>query len=217
MSFLDFARGPGLQWSLTIMIVGLCWRIVGVFLGRWRRDLSRPRSEALVQGGLRAIITRSAPARDLEKNIRFQHITGYIWHIGLFITVFFYVPHIAFFKSILGFGWLGLPSHLVVIPAAVTLAVLLMLAIRRMTHPVMRTITRPDDYVSLIIIIAALVTGLMAYAHIGLRYETMLALHLVSVEVLFVWIPFSKLSHMFFWLLSRYRIGTYFERKGVKA
>jgi nitrate reductase gamma subunit len=86
-----------------------------------------------------------------------------------------------------------------------------------MIHPVMRMITRADDYLSLIVIISALVTGLMAYAHMGLRYETMLALHFISVEVLFIWIPFSKLAHMFFWLLSRYRIGTFFERKGVKA
>ncbi len=217
MTLLDFARGPGLQWSLIIMIVGLCWRVIGVFLGRWRRDLSRPRSDALVQGGLRAIITRSAPAPELEKNIRFQHLTGYIWHIGFFMTVLLYEPHIAFFKSILGFGWPGLPSHLVVIPAAITLAIVVMLTIRRMIHPVMRMITTSDDYISLIVIILALVTALMAYAHLGLRYETMLALHFISVELLFIWTPFSKLAHSIFWLLSRYRIGTYFERKGVKA
>ena len=217
MTLLDFAIGPALQWSLMIMIVGLCWRVVGVFLGRWRRDLSRPRSDALVQGGLRAIITRSAPSRELEKNIRFQHLTGYIWHIGFFMTVLLCEPHIDFFKSILGFGWPGLPSHLVVFPAAIALAILVMLTIRRMIDPMMRTITRPDDYLSLIIIISALITGLMAYAHIGPRYETMLALHILNVELLFVWIPFSKLAHMIFWLLSRYRIGAYFERKGVKA
>lgn len=217
MTLLDFARGPGLQWSLMIMIVGLCWRVVGVFLGRWRKDLSRPRSDALVQGGLRAIITRSAPAPELEKNIRFQHYTGYIWHVGFFVTVLLYQPHIAFFKSILGFGWPGLPSHLVVITGAITLATLVMLTIRRMIHPVMRMITTTDDYLSLIIIISAMVTGLMASAHIGPRYEMMLAVHIINVELLFVWIPFSKLVHMFFWLLSRYRIGTYFERKGVKA
>ena len=217
MTLLDFALGPGLQWSLSIMIIGLCWRIVGVALGRWRRDLSRPRSDAGVQGGLRAIITRSAPAPELEKNIRFQHYAGYIWHVGLFMTVLLYQPHIAFFKSILGFGWPGLPSHLVTIPAAITLAVLVMLTIRRVIHPVMRMISTTDDYLSLIIIIAAVLTGLMASAHIGPRYETMLALHFISVELLFIWIPFSKLVHMIFWLLSRYRIGTFFERKGVRA
>jgi nitrate reductase gamma subunit len=144
-------------------------------------------------------------------------LTGYIWHIGFFMTVLLYEPHIAFFKSILGFGWPGLPSHLVVIPAAITLAIVVMLTIRRMIHPVMRMITTSDDYISLIVIILALVTGLMAYAHLGLRYETMLALHFISVELLFIWTPFSKLAHSIFWLLSRYRIGTYFERKGVKA
>jgi len=217
VTLMEFARGPGLQWSLVIMIVGLCWRIVGVFLGRWHRDLSRPRSDAVVQGGLRAIITRSAPAHELEKNIRFQHYTGYLWHVGLFMTVLLYKPHIAFFNSILGFGWPGLPTQLVMIAAAITLALLVMLTIRRMLHPVMRLITTTDDYLSLIIIILAIATGLMASAHMGPRYETMLALHFVSVELLFIWIPFSKLVHMFFWLLSRYRIGAFFERKGVKA
>ena len=217
MSLLDFALGPGLKWSLTIMIAGLCWRTVGIFLAHRRKDLSRPRSQALVQGGLRAIITRSAPARELEKNIRFQHIAGYIWHIGLFITVLLYVPHIAFFESILGFGWPGLPTKIVMFASAVSLAILVMLAIRRMTNPVMKMITRPEDYISLVIMISVFVTGLMAYAHIGPRYETMLALHILSVELLFVWIPFSKLAHMIFWPLSRYRIGLYFERKGVKA
>jgi nitrate reductase gamma subunit len=103
------------------------------------------------------------------------------------------------------------------ITAAITLALLVMLTIRRMIHPVMRLITTTDDYLSLIIIIAAMVTGLMASAHIGPRYETMLAVHFLSVELLFIWIPFSKLVHMIFWLLSRYRIGAFFERKGVKA
>jgi nitrate reductase gamma subunit len=217
MTLLDFARGPALQWSLTIMIVGVFWRLIGVFLGRWRRDLSRPRSDALVRGGLRAIVTRSAPAPELEKNIRFQHYTGYIWHIGFFATVLLYEPHIVFFKSILGFGWPGLPSNLIVIIAAITLAMLVMLTIRRIMHPMMRLITTTDDYLSLIIIIAGLVTGLMAYAHVGPRYETMLGLHILNVELLFIWIPFSKLMHMFFWVLSRYRIGTFFERKGIKA
>jgi len=217
MSLLDFARGPGLQWSLLIMIGGISWRVVGVFLGRWRKDLSRPRSEAVVQGGLRTIITRSAPAHELEKNIRFQHITGYIWHIGFFATVLLFEPHIPFFESVLGFGWPGLPNHLALIVAAITLAVLVMLTIRRMIHPVMRLITTTDDYISLFIVISAMVTGLMATTHTVSPYQTMLAIHLLNVELLFVWIPFSKLGHMFFWLLSRYRIGSYFERKGVKA
>ena len=217
MSLLEFALGPGLKWSLVILILGLCWRVIGVFLGRWRKDLSRPRSDALVQGGLRAIITRSAPAPELEKNIRFQHLTGYIWHIGLFVTVLLYEPQIVFIESVLGFGWPGIPSHLVTISAAITVAVLVLLGVRRMIHPVMRMITTSDDYLSLIIIVASLVTGLMASAHMGPRYETMLAIHILSVELLFVWIPFSKLAHMCFWMLSRYRIGTFFERKGVKA
>ena len=43
MSLLDFARGPGLQWSLVIFVVGVLWRLLGVLLLRTRKDLSEPR------------------------------------------------------------------------------------------------------------------------------------------------------------------------------
>jgi hypothetical protein len=57
----------------------------------------------------------------------------------------------------------------------------------------------------------------MAYAHVGLRYETMLALHILSVEALMLWFPMGKLMHAFLALPSRYQIGVAYERKGVRA
>jgi nitrate reductase gamma subunit len=69
-------------------------------------------------------------------------------------------------------------------------------------------------------VIIPLVTGFLSYAHVGVfgaRYETMLALHILSIEALLVWFPFSKLMHLFYTFPSRYQIGVSMERKGVKA
>jgi len=217
MTLLDFARGPALYWSLAIMVLGIVWRLVGIFLLKPRADLSEPRKGSLAAAGLRTIITRSLPVHELEKKVRFQHLTGYAWHIGLFIVVLLYGPHVAFWKSILGFGWPYLPTIVTTWAAVLTLAILITLLIRRMFHPVMRRINSIDDYISMLVIIVPLTTGLMAYAHVGPKYETMLAIHILSVEAMFIWIPFSKLMHMFMWVPSRYRTGTYYQRKGVKA
>jgi hypothetical protein len=67
------------------------------------------------------------------------------------------------------------------------------------------------------VVILPLVTGLLAFAHIGGRYETVLALHLLSVEAMFVWFPFGKLMHTALTFPARYQAGTSFGRRGVKA
>jgi nitrate reductase gamma subunit len=217
MTLLEFARGPGLQWSLIILVVGIVWRLSGALLLGSRKDLSTARKASGVADGLGTIATRSLPAEAFEKRIRFQHVSGYAWHIALFITVLFFGPHILFFESILGFGWPNLPNGIVVFAGAVALGVLIALLIRRATHPVQKLLSNFDDYFSVIVTMLPLVTGFLAYAHVGGRYETLLAIHLLSIEALFIWFPFGKLMHTAMTFPSRYQAGTSFGRKGVKA
>lgn len=217
MTLLDFARGPGLQWSLFILIAGVLWRLCGAILIRARKDWSKARRDKSVADGLSAIATRSLPAHAFEKRIRFQHYSGYAWHIALFISVLFFAPHILFFESVLGFAWPNLPNGLILITAAIALAILVALLIRRITHPVQRLISNADDYLSVVLVILPLVTGILANAHIGARYETMLAVHLLSVEAMFVWFPFGKMMHATLTFPSRFEAGTRFGRKGVRA
>jgi nitrate reductase gamma subunit len=217
MTLLDFARGPALQWSLTILVAGIAWRLLGALLIGSRKDLSTARKSGGVGEGLGAIVTRSLPAEAFEKRIRFQHVSGYAWHIALFVTVLFFGPHILFFESILGFRWPNLPNAVVVFAGAVALGLLIALLIRRAIHPVQKLLSNFDDYFSLIVTMLPLITGFLAYAHVGGRYETLLAIHLLSIEALFIWFPFGKLMHTALTFPSRYQAGTSFGRKGVKA
>ena len=217
MTLLEFARGPGLQWSLIILVLGIVWRALGALMISARKDLAKAREPGGLKKGLGAIMSRSLPAEAFEKRIRFQHFTGYAWHIALFITVLFFGPHILFFESILGFRWPNLPNGVVLFSGAVAIAILIALLIRRATNPVMKLISNFDDYFSVIVVLAPLVTGILAFAHIGARYETMLAVHLLSVEAMFVWFPFGKLMHTAMTFPSRYQAGTWFGRRGVKA
>lgn len=220
MTLLEFARGPGLQWSLAIFALGVIWRLVGSFLLARKRDRSKPAGTSYVKAGLRAMLMRSAPPHELEKNIQFQHYSGYAWHLGFFATLLLFGPHIPFFKQFLGFGWPALPNTVILVIAGITLAILVALVVRRIVHPVMKQISSTDDWISVFLVILPFVTGFASYAHLQIgeiRYETLLAAHILSVEAMLVWFPFSKLMHMFYAFPARFQVGVAMEHKGVKA
>jgi nitrate reductase gamma subunit len=217
MTLLDFARGPGMQWALWIFFFGVLWRVVGAMFLLGIKDRSKARRKHYVRDGLRTCLTRSTPAHAFEEKIRFQHFTGYAWHIALFISVLFFAPHILFFESILGFSWPHLPNTIILFSAAIATGVLMALLIRRATHPVQRLISNVDDYVSIFVVLLPLITGILAFAHVGGRYETLFAIHLLSVELMLIWYPFGKLMHTIMTFPSRYQSGTFFGHRGVKA
>ena len=217
MSLLDFARGPALYWSLIIMVAGIMLRLVGALFLRHSKPLSKPRSERTIRAGLRTMITRNWLPATLGNRVMLQQVTGYVLHIGLFIVILLYVPHIEFIRGLTGLDWPGLPNNIIHIASAVTLAVMLYLLIRRLTNPVLRTISDADDYVSWLVTFLPLLTGILAYGHLLLRYETMLALHLLSVELLIVWFPFGKLTHALLVFPGRFINGAAFERRGVRS
>jgi hypothetical protein len=45
----------------------------------------------------------------------------------------------------------------------------------------------------------------------------MIGLHILSVEALMVWLPFSKIYHCVTGLPLRFQIGAAYARRGVKA
>lgn len=218
VSLLDFARGPALQVSIIIFLFGLVWRLVGLFLLPWRRTKARPRAEApgRLSGALRGIVGRMWPHKSFVRRSLFSTINGYVFHLGLAIVVFGFGPHIAFFDDLLGVSWPNLPSPLIYVVGAITLGSLIASLARRLTHPVQRMISNIDDYLSWLVTILPVATGLMAAAHAGPRYEIMLAIHLLSVCALLVWLPFGKLMHAFLFVISRGATGARLGQRGAK-
>ena len=64
---------------------------------------------------------------------------------------------------------------------------------------------------------APVLTGLLTVAHLGGRYETLLAIHILSFSVFLIWFPFGKLTHSFVVFGSRYTTGLTFTRRGAKV
>lgn len=215
---LDFARGPGLQFSAAVFVFGVFWRMVSLLFLPRPRDLSVRRkgtAPAFVAGFLE-FFRRMLPKHEFAKRTRFTTINGWVFHLGLAIIVFAYIPHILFLKSLFGFAWPGLPNIVIFAVGGVTLVSLLLALAARLTSPVLKLLTTMDDYLSWLVTILPVVTGLAAASHVGLRYETMLGVHVLSICVFLIWFPFGKLMHAFLVFVTRGEMGAQLSRRGVK-
>lgn len=216
LDLLTFARGSALNWALIIFVAGIVLRLFEIFgLGR-KADLAVPRTES-PGSGWRTMFTRSLPPEGMFKRDPVTYVAGYVFHIGLLLGIFFFAPHIEFFRSLTGLHWPALPSALVdasVVAAIVALAVVLT---HRLSNPVKRMLSGVGDYLAWAVTLLPLLTGYLAYHHLMLEYTLMLALHLFSVELLLVLLPFTKLFHTFSLFISRWYNGDIFARKGVSS
>lgn len=213
---LLWARGTGLQIAVAIFLFGLLVRFAELWLLGRKTDLSAARADTFGPG-LRTVFSRSKPMPGALKQSPLVFIGGYVFHIGFLATLLFYVPHIHFLRSIVGFGWPGLPPFLIDVLGLVTIATLIALLVTRFTDPVRRFLARADDYVAWTVTFLPLLTGYAAFHRLVADYTLMLALHVLSVELLLIAIPFTKLMHMFTFALARWYNGAIAGRKGVRA
>lgn len=219
MELLDFARGPALAFAFAVFVLGVLWRLVGVLLLPRMRDLSPAREGAppALAGALRTIVRHMWPRREFLQATMFGTINSYVFHIGLAVVVFGLAPHILFIRNLTGLAWPSLPSNLVFAAGVVTMVALFAALARRLTHPVLRLLSHAGDYLSWALTTLPVVTGLLATSHLGARYETLLAVHILSVAAFLIWFPFGKLMHAFLFVFSRGATGMRFSHRGVNA
>jgi nitrate reductase gamma subunit len=216
LDLLTFARGCALNWALIIFVAGVVLRLFEIFgLGR-KADLSTPRTDS-PGSGWRTVLTRTLPPEGMLKRDPVTYIGGYVFHFGLFVAMFFFAPHIEFFRSMTGLGWPSLPSALVDASVVAAIVAMGMLLAHRLNNPVKRMLSGFGDYLAWAVTLLPLLTGYLAYHHLFVEYTLMLALHLFSVELLLVLLPFSKLFHTFSAFISRWYNGDFFGRKGVAS
>jgi nitrate reductase gamma subunit len=213
---LMWARGPALQVATVIFLIGILVRILEILVLGRKANLAEARGSA-VAGGLRTIVTRSFPDRGTLRRSTFNVVAGYVFHVGFFVVLLLFAPHILLFQDVLGFGWPSIPTQIIDATTIVTILALLAVLVHRVQHKVMRYLTRFQDYVVWFVTILPLVTGYLAFHRIGLTPPTLIAIHILSVELLMVVFPFTKLMHAFTLFMARYYNGAIAGYKGVNS
>jgi nitrate reductase gamma subunit len=74
-----------------------------------------------------------------------------------------------------------------------------------------------QDYFTWLLSFLPLLTGFMLLRGIGADYTQMMTLHLISVELLLIVTPFTKLAHMLSTFSARWYNGAAAGYKGLKA
>ncbi|MCC2104229.1 MAG: hypothetical protein KDJ20_09410, partial [Hyphomicrobiales bacterium] len=203
---------------MIIFVLGATWRFFGALLLPWRLAPAEPRKGALspIAAAFKGVVVKMWPHKPFQKAGMFTFVNGYILHFGLAIVVFLFAPHILFIKGLTGLSWPALPNNIVHPIAIVTLASLVAGLVHRLRSPVLRLISRADDYVSWLATILPVLTGLHATIHAGGSYETLLAIHILSICAFLIWFPFGKLMHAFMFVFSRAMTGVRMGQRGAE-
>lgn len=214
--FLLWVRGPAFNIALFIMLAGIVVRFMEILLMGRKTNLAEARGSEMA-GGLNTIWRRTLPDADTFRRSGFTIIAGNLFHIGLFVVIFLFVPHILVFERLFGVSWAGLPSNIVDATTVVTIVALLAVLVHRVKDPVLRMLSNFSDYLAWLVTILPLITGWLAFNRVGLSGSTLIGLHILSVELLMVLFPFTKLSHAFTLVLARWYNGAIAGYKGVQS
>jgi nitrate reductase gamma subunit len=214
LEILTWARGPGLALALAIGLFGGLLRIIEIqALGR-KPDFSVPR-EVTPGSGWRTLLSRSLPPPGMLKSAPLTYLGGYVFHIGLAVAVFGFAPHIEVIKGVFGVRWPGLPNLVVDLATIAAIVAMAAVLVGRFADPVKRLLSAFGDWLAWALTFAPLVTGYAAFHHMAEEYTLLLAIHVLSVDLLLALLPFTKLFHVVSLFMSRWYNGDMAARKGV--
>jgi len=217
---LEFARGPFFKVALLVFIAGMAYRIARIIMLGWTKDRVPPRGSKVEGAAISflkgILIWPFIPwVKDTFKRNPIIYIAGGLFHLGLFVVLILGTAHMLVWKSLLGFGWATLPLPIVDWLAAVAIVAMIVLFIHRLTNPVMRLISGWPEWLNLLFVFLPMVTGYMMTHHLFFRYEVLFSLHMLSVNVMLIWIPISRISHFVFYFFSKAIHGADFGKRSV--
>jgi hypothetical protein len=209
-------RGPLFHAALAIFIFGNIIKFFEILMLGHKPDYAEARGSA-VQGGIRTIFSRFIPDAGIWQRATITVIAGYMFHLGLFTVIFLFAPHVLIFQDLLGLKWKALPTQIIDAATLLTMLALLILLMHRLRDPVRCFLSRPCDYLVWSATMLPLITGYLAFHRFGIAPQTLIAVHIFSVEFLLIIFPFTSLTHAFTLFLARYYTGFTAGHRGINA
>lgn len=211
-----FLTGPMFYLSLAVFFIGLAVRVILYIRGLdWKLDrvAYRAHPKAGLKGALRSIGYWLVPFGTRSWRVQpFMTVIFFVFHIGAVIVPLFLLAHNMILKEKFGFSFFTLnPTLADVLTWGVVVSAIL-LVLRRIVLPEVRILTTGYDYFILAISVAPFVTGLICRYHVG-DYSAWLLVHIAVGELLLILAPFTKLSHIVLYFMSRGQLGMDF---GIK-
>jgi nitrate reductase gamma subunit len=202
---LEFAKGPLFRLTFAIMVLGLA-RILILDLVEIVRSYRRAGDKTLPWG---KVISRSlewlVPVRLVFKRRPVYSLFSILFHIGLLLVPIFLYAHVQLWRGDLGFAIPTLPYGWAYGLTVLTIFSAVALIIGRLANRTSSFLSRKQDFLWPVVLLIPFVTGFVC-AHMGVSpggYRLFMLMHVLSAELIFVLIPFTKIAHCVIMPLSQ--------------
>ena len=193
-----------LFFSLLFAVVGLAIRVARLLAHPAIKDPSPPKASAR-KGIFYAFTLGMLPWKKESARLHpLVYLRGVLFHIGiftfvvlLFVSLFVNLSPLSGRLAFSPFLGLGLIAGITAIAA-------------RFTDRNLRALSRPDDYISPVLVTLVLLSGLTLVLNITGR-----TVFWGFVSILCLYLPWSKIPHVAYFFFSRTVFGVMFGRRGV--
>lgn len=197
--------------ALAFMGVVYSVRLAWVFRFKIGRDRTLPAGNGRSGAGYSLMSIAMPWAMESTRKRPGRYLEFVVFHLGIAaaIAASFIIPY---GPGLFETAWVRASFQAII--AAAGFVGLVRLA-RRLTNPVLRAISTPDDYFSLILLIVWLAAGVLAAPNRPQAGEGPLAAFFGLTAFFLVYVPFSKISHYLYYPFTRIYLGRALGRRGA--
>jgi len=222
----EFIRGPMAWACFSIFILGMTFQFFRFFVLTKRVQPARfappPRYKKRKKIELSRESLPSLAAKLRVSVVGVNPLMTFItivFHVSIIILPVFLMEHNMLFDALWGISICPcvFSESSADFLTGVILACILFFLFRRIFVSRVRSISTCYDYFIILLTAAPFVTGFMA-VHDFFEYRTLIIMHVLSVNLIMVSLPFAKFVHSIFFFLNRFFIGSeYSLSKGSRS
>ena len=193
---LSFVTGPLFSFSIAVAMLGAL-RLVAIAIIDIARsmetsgDLKLPWKDILLE-----TTSWMVPLGRIFATRRLFSVASLMFHVTLLVAIVLHQDHILMVKQSVGISWPHIDRYVIHVLTVVCILCVLVLISFRLFKNSGRALSDGMDYFLLLLILAALISGIVASKGINpFSHGTMLIIHALCGNAILVLIPFSRLGH----------------------
>lgn len=204
-AWLEFARGPLFRLCFGIMLLGLAriffldiWGIIKAY--RKAGDKTMP-WKLMISRGFEWLF----PVKRIGRSRPVYSVISIIFHVGLLLVPIFLFAHVQLWENSIGISWITLPYIWAYWLTVSTIIFALLLFFGRLLNKSSSYISRKQDYLWPLLLLIPFISGFVC-AHLNVSpssYQFFMLMHVLSADVIFILIPFTKIAHCVLMPLSQ--------------
>ena len=198
--WLEWARGPVFRACLAIMLLGLV-RVVALNTVSVVSLIYRSKKNSRTVAWRQVFNASLQWLFPIKKGAEIRAVfsfTSMLFHVAIIITPIFLGAHIMLWDRGLGLSWPALSNSVADYLTLIAIVTGIALFVDRVSSGASRAISRAQDYLLPLLIVVPFIAGYLA-THPGINpfgYNGTMFVHVMSGNLIFLLIPFTKMSHM---------------------